>query len=515
MSMRGGESEDGNCLWEVVRRLSGTSGCWTWLVAALPVHAQSLERTAHWQAHLIAIIETWNPAPPGSHNGWCDVLDACDALGLIKQGLFEQRSPAGLHAIDPEWIFTDDDCADGPLGNLSRFRQQLLGLVQGHGVVSSLRRADEAGHWWMRPTVPSRAESLGLPGHISPLHLIVRIAAGSIEDGARVGQWDTVAEWFRLALMTVIASESNGGLVAGIMGNAGRSVACDRLRPAVVGHRPPAPALRAMLDALDRYAERPPIEFHFRAEEVIIQDTIDGLYAPDGTLLPAALIRVLYVKQRFPGLLTLLNDDSIEDAAPHPIAQHVEEWMTYDRVNALGFLCQNRAVAAAEIEGLIGAATEGLSGSPRSDAVQRAAQAYLDGLPPSSAAVRALVGNLPNALAEFIGDRIQVEAMQAATHLLLALELHRAERGSYPDSLDALVPHALAGLPRDPFAPDGRFRYRRLAAPDEHGREYLLYSVGFDGLDNAGSPPASGAMHEAFLVEGAGSDWIANPPRPR
>ena len=61
-----------------------------------------------------------------------------------------------------------------------------------------------------------------------------------------------------------------------------------------------------------------------------------------------------------------------------------------------------------------------------------------------------------------------------------ALERHFLARKAYPERLDELVPTSAARLPVDLF--DGQaLRYRRGQAQD-----YLLYSIGWDGLDQGG-----------------------------
>ncbi len=99
----------------------------------------------------------------------------------------------------------------------------------------------------------------------------------------------------------------------------------------------------------------------------------------------------------------------------------------------------------------------------------------------------------------------------SGTRLLLAIELHRARAGQPPDSLDALVPDILPALPEDPFAPGGRFVYRRLDTPDKHGRAYLLYSVAADGQDNNASPLPGDRPFDAFNDDEPGTDYLFTP----
>lgn len=81
--------------------------------------------------------------------------------------------------------------------------------------------------------------------------------------------------------------------------------------------------------------------------------------------------------------------------------------------------------------------------------------------------------------------RLHREARRAAAVAGVAVARHRLATGRWPESLEALVPGALARVPADPF--DGRpLRYR--AGP----AAALVYSIGPDLKDDAGAPPSAG-----------------------
>ncbi len=99
--------------------------------------------------------------------------------------------------------------------------------------------------------------------------------------------------------------------------------------------------------------------------------------------------------------------------------------------------------------------------------------------------------DLPTRLASADHRRLMLglrDRQQAKTRLLiaeLALRACQLERGTLPDQLEPLVPEFLAELPIDPFDPEGRpLRYVRTAGG------HVLYSVGCDGKDDGGRPPA-------------------------
>ena len=98
--------------------------------------------------------------------------------------------------------------------------------------------------------------------------------------------------------------------------------------------------------------------------------------------------------------------------------------------------------------------------------------------------------------------------VQAQIHLSLAasaLERHFLAAGTYPVSLDALVPRYLDRVPTDPMT-GGPLRYSRT----QDGR-FRLYSVGLDGLDDGGTMVITDSSQSDETARGpvlATGDWI-------
>lgn len=66
----------------------------------------------------------------------------------------------------------------------------------------------------------------------------------------------------------------------------------------------------------------------------------------------------------------------------------------------------------------------------------------------------------------------------------LAIQAWRVEHNAFPNSLDALVPNYLTAVPLDPMAAlEVTLHYQKSES------EYILYSVGFNGVDDGGDPP--------------------------
>jgi len=94
------------------------------------------------------------------------------------------------------------------------------------------------------------------------------------------------------------------------------------------------------------------------------------------------------------------------------------------------------------------------------------------------------VGQGMSALLIYTGDAFRTlpESSQAhvsLTHLVFALEAYRRDKGGYPDELDALQGDYIAKIPLDPFSGEP-FCYVK------EGANYLLYSVGPNGIDEEG-----------------------------
>lgn len=135
----------------------------------------------------------------------------------------------------------------------------------------------------------------------------------------------------------------------------------------------------------------------------------------------------------------------------------------------------------------------------------------------------------------FVGGCASRDIFEARRHAVLtiiAIESFRRARGVWPTTLAELSPAYLPRVPRDPF--DGAPLRYRPASPDD--QMPLLYSVGVDGVDDDGAPPAtkkgrqnvralrllrffrSGGIApttaEQQVLDGARGDWVLWPEPP-
>lgn len=83
--------------------------------------------------------------------------------------------------------------------------------------------------------------------------------------------------------------------------------------------------------------------------------------------------------------------------------------------------------------------------------------------------------------------QVRAIAKRRAAQIMVALSRFRGERGHYPARLENLALRLISSLPVDPFC-GGPFAYRRVSDDD-----YVLYSCGYDGVDDGGRARDRGA----------------------
>ena len=91
---------------------------------------------------------------------------------------------------------------------------------------------------------------------------------------------------------------------------------------------------------------------------------------------------------------------------------------------------------------------------------------------------------LAPALANVLTSEMRGRALHRAAEVLVAATRARLAGGSVPDAVEALVPENLPAVPRDPFT-DGKPLLAKRADDT-----WVVWSVGPDGADDGGPPPA-------------------------
>jgi hypothetical protein len=289
------------------------------------------------------------------------------------------------------------------------------------------------------------------------------------------GDWDTYTDAFAAMVWLAGGLSAEPVIISNLVGSAVAALGMEQVQQDVLaGHVPTEtlPVLRAILDRA-----RPSDPAHgLRGERLSAMDAVQHVHDDRGRLI---LSKLDELSGSVDGLPSIANVASIV-MPRRSEAERVINWF-YDR-----YLGMNEGKPPA-----------GLSGDMGIDA----------GL--SSLSWR---HPLPKLIVPALGSYFRVGRQEQLQRLglrtLLAIEQHRLDRGVLPGTLDELVPAYLDAVPGDPFASAGRaLTYRVLAEPDEQGRGYILYSVGFDGVDNGGAINPKGWIG-ALNLGGEGTDAV-------
>lgn len=217
------------------------------------------------------------------------------------------------------------------------------------------------------------------------------------------------------------------------------------------------------------------LRIDFSAEIAYFEDFVQRAYTDDGRgggrLTPEGFRFLSTIESIFAPDAVGVQHDVLADTVVGPLAAIVmgdRREITDMHARLMG---EARAIASQPLwrmdSARFDALADGLSSTPLRTARYLPVSWIIPVAPRSHAASQVAIGTRDAAL------------------VAIALELHRRRHGEYPAALDELVPVFLPAVPPDRF--DGNpLRY---ALRD--GRP-LLYSIGVDGIDDAGVPPKKG-----------------------
>jgi hypothetical protein len=350
----------------------------------------------------------------------------------------------------------------------------------------ALERLRDRGIWDLlaegaacpRAIRPSRAGSpivtdFFLP-EIRSFRSLASARVASMRLAAIVGDRDERVAAFEQSLALARVSASQPTLIEHLVGLAIADLALEELR--VELHEAPVDegTGRRLLGAMDRQLRLPPMSMVVEAERMMMLDMIQCAFTDDG-----------HGDGRLDA--TALND--IGGSAPITA-----------RLGGL-FLAGRKETTA-----LANELYDGLAHNADLDPARRATNGFDEGAFMSQLNYRhVLLKALAPAVARSLASSDRVRGQVAATRIMVAVETYRAIHGEPPDRLEDLVPEVLAEVPADP-ANGAAFLYRRGEA-HEHGRDYVLCSMGLAATDDAG-----GARAEQDPLR-AGVDVLAVEPR--
>lgn len=272
------------------------------------------------------------------------------------------------------------------------------------------------------------------------------------EGGAKDLEAAKTFEWL-LALGRVYRYQF--GAINSLVGIAIQALALNTIREVCVVRPLNEAALEYCLRAMDRQLDAPNGDFALQCERAMVLDAIQSTFTDDG------------------------QGDGYFLAAENINLGVITGGKSRRTSTGEGFFLAGKKELVAKFEELLKPDLERATTPPR-DRVQGPIRETVDDLSWRFRILKILAPTVNKLIAAH--DQLLGEI--AGTRAMLAIELFRSRNGSLPKSLSELVPQYLAAEASDPLSP-GILRFRlQDASTDPLGRGYLLYTVGFDRVDN-------------------------------
>lgn len=414
------------------------------------------------------LIETRLGGEPGAANQWSAFATTVIRVDSMWYYLRATEKAFRAHEPDPDRVpnVLPTDIVTDP-----KFKELLPTLREFLSELDQLRAFTSLDHLTpdsrcvapraSGPLLDEVIDELG-PLRATTALLLARMRLALIDDdGARA------ADSLRWTLNINRAALGRGSLISGLVAMAGRESMAHEIRRAVVAGTVGDREAALLLKTLTAHLSPIDLAWLFDCERCMTLDAIDWFFAEQAA-----------------------GADVLKDVGV--IAPRQEQQRLANRFfeSSKAMLSDDRAIREAAREELAG--------------IQQTIDASKDG------ARYEPLSTLMPALDKVRGTQRNGALHQSGTMIMLALEIHRAREGRYPQSLDELAPAIIPIVPKDPLAADGLFRYKRLAADGGSPRDgYILYSVGFDGEDNEGKEHPTHRI-TGLSPSGRGYDWVIN-----
>ncbi|MCW5776170.1 MAG: hypothetical protein KIS87_07010 [Phycisphaeraceae bacterium] len=439
-----------------------------------------------YRAELRAVAEAHQP--PGA-NGW-DIFEQAAALHEVIRVRHHDDAFA-LHNegyVNYTLIWAPETLTEPyPLDEQIERIERQLADARDSGLLNLLARLAATDHLIPPPQDLPLLE-ITLP-HLGQSRDFARLNAARMAHAARTGdQAEFVAAFEQNLWMARRVAASHPVLICRVVGVAVESLGLERVRDAAMaGHLAPEAAV-AVLRMLDEHLPLLPTGATLDGERLMRLDSIDRLYTDDGN---------------GDGLFVAKRADWLGGAGQgDPSALKAQ-----DRGSRRFATKRQIHARDAELDGImrrmIGVAPQ--DRAPIGDELEHELSRRAPQIPVGSSNL--LLGLLYPAVGKALVTDDQHTLHLAATRIVLAIEVYRAQHGAAPPTLDALAPDILPALPLDPFTGEPLIYRPDPASPSG----YTLYSAGFDRTDDGGIPHPE-SPHRALNSTGPGTDFLFVPP---
>ncbi len=395
-----------------------------------------------------------------------------EALSLYKS---LERKLFNTYPIDeapPDWprgtVFPFDFDAlmlDGAPEVVRSRTTSFLDELEDAGLARALDQVPDAV-----PFVFPPLENFGTPAGVVPLGHIRQISRYNTGRFAIALDSRDEMEMVRVFNSSVSLARTVAGhptMIARLVAVANMARSTSELRTALVELTFSPESLATCQRLLDQHASWPPLEIYLANLRADSEDLIHNCYSDDTSGNGRLVLTSLPIQSVIP--------DAIE----------IPSWMSGVSetrfVNILGFKYPTKGETLVRLEVML--ATLATYGETSASARRESHDS--PEFTPIDEQRYPILAITNSAAIRFIQEDAEIQTIVAGTRLMLAIERFRATRNEPPKSLDDLAPDFIAQVPIDPWT-GTRFGYKLLSTPDEHGREYILYSYGSNLIDDGG-----------------------------
>lgn len=296
------------------------------------------------------------------------------------------------------------------------------------------------------------------------------------------GDWTLYAKSFEHGLALGRIEMAQTTLIDRLVGIAIRALMFGQLRDDLVAGDLPDEACELVQDALNRQSKTAPVSHSFDSELFMQLDAVQWTHDRRGRLMLSQVRQLDYMSGSGPKIMNVAS-------IVFPRRAQTEAW--FREFNERLKAGAERPVAERCADARNGVAREPEYTSSWNTVIQDLL------IPAYESALR---------------SDDQVRLQELGVRVMLAIERYRHATGELPVSLGVLTPEWLAEPATDPYSIDGNLLgYRVLAEPDEQGRTYVLYSIGYDGTDDGGQTPTE-RLPDALRGGYPGTDYDLMDP---
>ncbi len=437
-------------------------------------------RAGKFNGELTKLVEDAQASSAGAPNGWPILLEVVDGSAAVAQEWASKDKPADW----PERLSWPPSVSevwepDAVAGTHAVFRE-VLKAYRDRGVLERLD-ALAAAERFVRPTPAGRLMDVTTP-ELGQVRAAARMCKGRMYFAAmdRDGPEFVRAAGHALALSR--ACERQPMVMDHLVGGAVNIMTMMTIRDALMlGMLEPA-TCRELLALLKARGAAYDPSLSLKAEHVSARDAVEWTHSDDGRgdgwLVPEAFHRMV-TKGAGGGV-------SLKDRA-RLLAQPTKK-ETLDAFDRFFTMADEEARTPLRA---------------RLDRAGPTADQFAESLGPRYGMVRMLAPSASRLV--LLSDNEDLEL--AGTKVMLALEIHRAAHGAYPETFVTLDPGIRSlGLRQDWV---DEFRYRLL---DPEGRTYRLYWIGIDGRDQGAKTLDDGTNQSAMAKAAWGYDFVFTLP---